>query len=51
MYFAERMAERLAGIDGVEVDVVHAAKSHLKIIKSVENPITVSCTMGEKLHE
>ena len=26
VYFAERMAERLAGIDGVEVEVIHAAR-------------------------
>ena len=25
VYFAERMAERLAGIDGVEIEVTHAA--------------------------
>ena len=30
VYFAERMAERLAGIDGVEVEVTHAAKPHWK---------------------
>ena len=27
VYFAERMAERLAGIDGVEVEVSHVARS------------------------
>ena len=27
VYFAERMAERLAGIDGVEVEVSHVGKS------------------------
>ena len=27
VYFAERMAERLAGIDGVEVEVNHSARS------------------------
>ena len=26
MYFAERMAERLAGTDGVEIEVTHVAK-------------------------
>jgi len=26
MYFAERMAERLTGIDGVEVEVSHVAR-------------------------
>ena len=25
VYFAERMAERLRGIDGVEVEVIHSA--------------------------
>ena len=30
VYFAERMAERLAGIDGVEVEVSHVAKPHWK---------------------
>ena len=28
VYFAERMAERLTGIDGVEIEVTHAAKQH-----------------------
>ena len=27
VYFAERMAERLAGTDGVEIEVTHAARS------------------------
>ena len=27
VYFAERMVERLAGIDGVEVELLHAAQS------------------------
>jgi UPF0042 nucleotide-binding protein len=31
VYFAERMAERLAGIDGVEIVVEHAARAHWKI--------------------
>ena len=30
VYFAERMAERLAGTDGVEVEVYHVAKPHWK---------------------
>ena len=30
VYFAERMSERLAGIDGVEVKVSHVAKLHWK---------------------
>ena len=30
VYFAERMAERLAGIDGVVVEVSHVAKLHWK---------------------
>ena len=30
VYFAERMAERLRGIDGVEVEVSHAARQHWK---------------------
>ena len=33
VYFAERMAERLTGIDGVEVEVSHAAKRHWKVSK------------------
>ena len=28
MYFAERMAERLTGSDGVEIEVMHAAVMH-----------------------
>jgi RNase adaptor protein for sRNA GlmZ degradation len=35
VYFAERMAERLKGIEGVEVEVVHTAKPCWKILKSV----------------
>ena len=35
VYFAERMAERLAGIDGVEIEVVHAAKLCWKILRPV----------------
>ena len=31
VYFAERMAEQLAGIDGVVVQVIHAAKQHWKV--------------------
>ena len=31
VYFAERMAERLRGIDGVEVEVSHAAQQHWKL--------------------
>ena len=30
VYFAERMAERLTGIDGVVVEVSHVAKPHWK---------------------
>ncbi len=30
VYFAERMSERLTGIDGVEVEVSHVAKPHWK---------------------
>ena len=30
VYFAERMAERLAGSDGVELEVTHAAKPFWK---------------------
>ena len=30
VYFAERMAERLAGIDDVEIEVSHVAKPHWK---------------------
>ena len=31
VYFAERMAELLTGTDGVEVEVMYAAKSHWKV--------------------
>ena len=31
VYFAERMAERLAGTDGVEIEVAHAARQYWKI--------------------
>ena len=31
VYFAERMAERLKGIEGVEVEVEHAAKPFWKV--------------------
>jgi hypothetical protein len=31
VYFAERMAERLAGTDGVEFEVTHAAKAFWKV--------------------
>ena len=31
VYFAERMAERLVGIDGVEIEVTHAAKAFWKV--------------------
>ena len=30
VYFAERMAERLKGIEGVEIEVEHAAKPYWK---------------------
>ena len=30
VYFAERMAERLAGTDGVELELTHAAKQYWK---------------------
>ena len=30
-YFAERMAERLAGTEGVEIEVTHAAKAFWKV--------------------
>jgi hypothetical protein len=33
VYFAERMAERLSGTDGVEIEVVHAAKPFWKVVK------------------
>ena len=36
VYFAERMAERLAGTDGVEIEVLHAARSHWKKVCSNE---------------
>ena len=32
VYFAERMAERLAGIEGVEVVVAHAARKYWRVI-------------------
>ena len=31
VYFAERMSERLAGIDGVEVEVTHAARQYWNV--------------------
>ena len=31
VYFAERMAERLAGTEGVEIEVTHAAKAFWKV--------------------
>ena len=31
VYFTERISERLAGTDGVEVEVNHAAKRHWKV--------------------
>ena len=36
VYFAERMSERLAGIDGVEVEVIHAARPYWKKVCSNE---------------
>ena len=33
VYFAERMAERLAGIEGVEVEVSHVASQYWKVSK------------------
>ena len=39
VYFAERMAERLRGIDGVEVEVAHAAMPYWKTATTpVGNP-------------
>ena len=35
VYFAERMAERLKGIEGVEVEVEHAAKAFWKVKESI----------------
>ena len=32
VYFAERMSERLAGTDGVEIEVTHAARSFWKTL-------------------
>lgn len=32
VYFAERMAERLVGIDGVKVEVGHAARMYWRVI-------------------
>ena len=31
VYFAGRMAARLAGIGGIEIEVVHAARQHWKV--------------------
>ena len=31
VYFAERMSERLLGINGVEVEVTHAARQHWNV--------------------
>lgn len=40
VYFAERMAERLRGIDGVEVEVSHAAQQHWKRGQMGQAPLT-----------
>ena len=37
VYFAERMAERLSGIDGVEIEVSHAAKQYWTTNHAKEN--------------
>lgn len=37
VYFAERMAERLAGIDGVEIEVSHTAKQYWTTNHAKEN--------------
>ena len=36
VYFAERMAERLAGVEGVEIEVEHAARPFWKLKKLKE---------------
>ena len=37
VYFAERMSERLAGTDGVEVEVSHVARQNWKKVCSNES--------------
>ena len=37
VYFAERMAERLSGIDGVEIEITHTAKQYWKTSHAKEN--------------
>ena len=36
-YFAERMAERLSGIEDVEIEVSHTAKQHWSANHAKEN--------------
>ena len=36
VYFAERMAERLAGLDGVELEVIHGEESLLETITKLK---------------
>ena len=37
VYFAERMAERLAGVDGVEIEITHTAKQYWTTSHDSEN--------------
>ena len=37
VYFAERMAERLSGIDGVEIEITHTAKQYWTTSHAKEN--------------
>lgn len=41
VYFAERMAERLSGIDGVEIEVAHMAMPYWKTNHAKENRDTI----------
>ena len=36
VYFAERMSERLAGTDGVEIELIHVARPYWKKVCSSE---------------
>lgn len=37
VYFAERMAERLSGIDGVDIEITHTAKQYWTTSRAGEN--------------
>jgi len=49
VYFAERMTERLAGIDGVEVEMEHMARPYWKNVKSWGPSTIISYTRGGEM--